>query len=44
MRKSDDIKYLNYRHSDFLQTIENEENKLLKLFLKRDFQSIQHLR
>lgn len=44
MRKPPNIKYLNYRHPEFLQTIENEETRIIRLFLKRDFKNIQHLR
>jgi hypothetical protein len=44
MRKHPDIKYLNYRHPEFLQSIENKETKIIGLFAKRDFKNIQHLR
>ncbi|MFX0059609.1 MAG: hypothetical protein ACFE8J_15030 [Candidatus Heimdallarchaeota archaeon] len=44
MRKHPKIKYLNYRHPEFLQTIDIEENRIVRLFLKYDFKKIQHLR
>lgn len=43
MRKHPEIKYLKYRHPEFLQTIENEETKVIRLFLKRDFKNIKHV-
>ncbi|MFX1357706.1 MAG: hypothetical protein ACFFA8_10500 [Promethearchaeota archaeon] len=43
MRNQPEIKYLKYRHPEFLQTIDNEETRVIRLFLKRDIENIQQV-